>query len=129
MIIVKMDIYAIYKRVTLVPRLPVEYLYNLRHFDYDDLGISYLIETLLVLDMYKVGMNFTRVYDICMMVESDDVLYSEYKQKGVKILKKSLKQMLSAYTELEKVIDYNVDEMIYNIQNFILQTDYSFIVL
>jgi hypothetical protein len=129
MIIVIMDIYAIYKRATPVPRLPVEYLYNLRHFDYDDLGISYLIETLLVLDMYKVGMNFTRVYDICMMVESDDVLYSEYKQKGVKILKTSLKQMLSAYTELEKVIDYNVDEMIYNIQNFILQTDYRIRIL
>jgi hypothetical protein len=79
--------------------------------------------------MYKVGINFTRVYDICMMLESDDVLYSEYKQNGVKILKTSLKQMLWVYTELKKVIDYNVDEMIYNIQNFILQTDYSFIVL
>jgi hypothetical protein len=129
MIIVIMDIYAIYKGATPVPRLPVEYLYNLRHFDYDDLGISYLIETLLVLDMYKVGMNFTRVYDICMMVESDDVLYSEYKEKGIQQLKISLKRMLSAYTELEKVIDYNVDEMIYNIQNFILQTDYRIRIL
>ena len=52
--------------------------------------------------MYKVGMNFTRVYDICMMLESDDVLYSEYKQNGVKILKTSLKQMLWVYTELKK---------------------------
>jgi hypothetical protein len=53
MIIVKMDIYAIYKRATLVPRLPVEYLYNLRHFDYDDLGISFLIERILFLICIK----------------------------------------------------------------------------
>lgn len=119
-----MDIYAIYKQALPVSRLPVEYLHNIRKCVYDDLGISYLIETLLVFDMYKVGMNFARVYDICMMLESDDVLYDKYKKEGIKILKASLKQMLFAYTELEKVVDYNVDEMIYNIQNFITQTDY-----
>jgi hypothetical protein len=121
-----MELYNIYYRSTPVTRLPAEYLYNMRKFDYDYLGISYLTECLSVLGFYKVGMKFPEIYDLCMFIESDDVYYNNLKREALDKLTESLNKMLAGYAELEKydsIYPNTVAEMKRNIGYFIAQTN------
>lgn len=117
-----MELYQIYKKSLPIPSLPAEYLFNIRHCDYDDLGLSYLIETLLTLNMYKIGMNFAQVYNICMFIEHDDILYKNHVKDATIRLFQSLNDMMSAYAELEKLTEYDTTQFKHNIQVFISQT-------
>lgn len=114
-----MELYQIYKNALPIPSLPAEYLYNIKHYN---LGISYLIETLLTLNMYKVGMNFAQVYDICMFLEYDHILYKTHLKDATHKLNISLNNMMSAYAEIEKFTEYDTSQFKHNIQIFISQT-------
>lgn len=114
-----MEIYQIYKNALPIPSLPAEYLFNIKHYN---LKLSYLIETLLILDMYKVGMNFAQVYEICMFIENDHILYKNLVKDATHKLNISLNNMMSAYAEIEKFTEYDTSQFKHNIQIFISQT-------
>lgn len=117
-----MELYQIYKNALPIPSLPAEYLFNIRHCDYDNLGLSYLIETLLTLNMYNIGMNFAQVYEICMFIENDHILYKNLVKDATTRLFQSLNDMMSAYAEIEKFTEYDTSQFKHNIQFFISQT-------
>jgi hypothetical protein len=117
-----MELYQIYKNALPIPSLPAEYLFNIRHCDYDNLGLSYLIETLITLNMYNIGMDFAQVYNICMFIENDHILYKNHVKDATTRLFQSLNDMMSAYAEIEKFTEYDTSQFKHNIQFFISQT-------
>lgn len=117
-----MEVYRIYQQSIPIPSLPAEYLFNLRHTNYANLGMSYFIETLIALDMYKIGMNFAQAYDICMFIENDHILYKHLVKEANRKLNISLNNMMTSYAEMDKITEYDTSQYKDTIRIFISQT-------